>query len=377
MASRSEPLFVDVRLRGLAYCEAHSDAADAWLAELFADVVEDQSDLALVAIGGYGRGQLWPASDLDVALIHRDRKDVAEVAESLWYPIWDRGLKLGHSVLTVKEAGPLIEQELDRATAFLSTRLIAGDADLLMSFDAAVADTWNRRAYDLLDKLAASVKERRQTFGDAAFRLEPDLKEGHGGLRDLHAMEWAERAAPGFASDFLTELSPQAEILIEARVELHRTRGRPGDVLTLDDQDPVAAALGEDDGTDLMLRLSQAARRIAWYSEEAWRRHARRRARSSKSRPVSVLTSEIVETEGRIEVRRAVDTDEDPLLLLRVAETSATTGLPIGRGSLERLAASTARMPTPWPPEARDLFASLLLSGKNAIQVMRISTSLI
>lgn len=370
MASRSEPLFVEPRLRGLAYCEAHSAVADAWLTELFERVVEDPSDLALVAIGGYGRGRLWPASDLDVALIHRNRSDVAEVAESLWYPIWDRGLKLGHSVLTVDEAGPLIAEELDRATAFLSARIIAGDPDLVVSFTTAVAETWNDLAYGLLDKLADSVRDRRETFGDTAFRLEPDLKEGHGGLRDLHAMEWAERAAPGFASDFLTELAPQAEVLIEARVELHRTTGRPGDVLTLDDQDPVAAALGEDGGTELMMRLSQAARRIAWFSEEAWRRHARRRARSTTSRPVSVLTSEIVEAEGQIEVRRAVDVNEDPLLLLRVAETSATTGMPIGRGSLERLASSTADMPTPWPQEARDLFASMLLSGRNAIRVI-------
>ncbi len=287
MARRSEPLLVDLRLRGHDYCAAHSDAADAWLAGLFEEVIEDKSDLALVAIGGYGRGELWPASDLDIALIHRNRSDIGEVAEAVWYPIWDRGIKLGHSVLTIEETGPLVRAELDRATAFLSTRLIAGDADLLASFDAEVATVWNSSAYELLDKLAVSVSEREEQFGDAAFKLEPDLKEGHGGLRDLHALQWAERAAPGFASDFLEELAPETEVLVEARVELHRTTGRPGDVLTLDDQDPVAEALGDDDGTQLMLRLSQAARRIAWHSDEAWRRHSRRRGqpRQTDRRP--------------------------------------------------------------------------------------------
>ncbi|MEZ5340829.1 MAG: hypothetical protein R2706_05105 [Acidimicrobiales bacterium] len=368
MAKNDQPIFADARLRGSAFCAAHAAAADEWLASLFDEVVGDQSDVALIAIGGYGRGELWPASDLDVALVHRGRSDIATVAEALWYPIWDRGLKLGYSVLTPKEATPLMRQELDRATAFLSTRHIAGAPQLIHDLEEVVAKVWSKNAYELLDKLAASVIEREEQFGDAAYRLEPDLKEGHGGLRDLHALQWAERAAPGFASDFLEELQPQAEVLTEARVELHRTTSRRGDVLTLDDQEPVAQALGDDNGTELMMRLSQAARRIAWHSDEAWRRHTRRRARTGRSRPVKVLTGELVEAEGQIEIRPGVDIDADPWLLLRVAEVAATQGLPIGHDSLERLASSSTEMPEPWPAEARALFAGFCWQAETPLR---------
>jgi [protein-PII] uridylyltransferase len=118
----------DASLRGRAMCRALSDATDQWLAALFEEATGgDGRGLSLVATGGYGRQELAPGSDLDVWLLHEGRSDVGEVAERLWYPIWDAGLKLGHAVRTPKQALAMIGEDLDTATASLSARHVAGD----------------------------------------------------------------------------------------------------------------------------------------------------------------------------------------------------------------------------------------------------------
>src|SRR5262249_22093688 len=124
-----DALIADRSRRGLELCRAYSQRIDTWIGELFADAGAP-ADCALVAVGGYGRAELSPGSDIDLVLVPRSRKDVREVAEKLWYPIWDEGLKLGHAVRTVKEAVALASDDLETATSLLSCRMIAGDAEL-------------------------------------------------------------------------------------------------------------------------------------------------------------------------------------------------------------------------------------------------------
>src|SRR5919197_4370021 len=121
-----DALFADPSLHGRSFCRAYANRADAWLTTLLGPV----DDVALVAVGGYGRAELAPGSDLDVVLLHKGRKDVRELAERIWYPLWDAGLKLGHGVRTVKEALSLAANDMEVATSLLSARAIAGDAEL-------------------------------------------------------------------------------------------------------------------------------------------------------------------------------------------------------------------------------------------------------
>ena len=118
-----DALFADPSLHGRTFCRAYANRADAWLTTLLGD----EADVALVAVGGYGRAELAPGSDLDVVLLHKGRKDVRQLAERIWYPLWDAGLKLGHAVRTVKEALGLAAGDLDTATALLDVRVLAGD----------------------------------------------------------------------------------------------------------------------------------------------------------------------------------------------------------------------------------------------------------
>jgi [protein-PII] uridylyltransferase len=367
-------------LRGRAFVEAHTDATDQWFRELADRVLDDLDGIALLAVGGYGRRELSPRSDIDVVLVHDDSVDGAEVAESLWYPVWDRGLKMGYVVVTPAQAKALLREEFEWATAFLDTRLVTGEAALKEEIDRLTATVWADRGDHWLEHMAATVKTRHSQRGDAAFQIEPHLKEGRGGLRDVHALGWAERVEPGFASDFLSQLRPDVDTLLEARVELHRLTDRAGDILTLDEQDGVAEALGDANSNELMLRLAQAARRIAWCSDEAWSRWSRARASSlsitASAPPMSIAspavpdTTQLLVTDGLIAIRDGVEVADDPLLLLRMAALAAETGLVMDRDSLAAVAAEGPPLDEPWPREARRLFTAIFLAGRSAIPVV-------
>ncbi|MEM7341364.1 MAG: [protein-PII] uridylyltransferase [Actinomycetota bacterium] len=371
MARSGEPLLVAPELSGRAYAEAHSDATDLWLRTVFDRSVGGTPGLTLAAVGGYGRRELCPYSDIDVILIHDDLDNIGDLAEAIWYPVWDRKLKMGHAVFTLAQAEELAREDLHTATSFLATRLIAGDHRLLTRLDDITARVWAEVDTDLIGRLAVAVEERHEKHGETAFNVEPDLKEGRGGLRDVHALGWAARAVPGFADGVVMALDDEVDQLLAARVELHRLAGRSGDVLNFDAQDDVAAALSDPSSHELMMRLSFAARRIAWYSDEAWERWTRSSGRAEPDAPLDrPMSTEFGLVDGRIELSDRVDVGADPLAVLRLAATAARSRRTMGRRSLVRLRDHGATLPEPWPREARELFAELFLAGRAAIGVV-------
>jgi [protein-PII] uridylyltransferase len=365
------PLLVDRALSGRTFAEAHSDTTDEWFRAVYREALGTAPGLALVAVGGYGRRELCPYSDVDVLLVHDDVDNYADAAEALWYPVWDRGLKMGYAVVTIDQARALATEEFHWATAFLTARLVAGDQRLVDELAEVTDAVWAANGDELLGQLADSVHERHERHGDAAFQIEPHLKEGRGGLRDVHSLGWAAAVSPGFADGLVGQLAEETEVLLEARVELHRLIGRPGDVLALDAQDDVAHALGDPNGHELMVRLAHAARRIAWSSDNAWSRWERRTGRVGRT----AITNHPIPTEfglvdGQIELSESVDPANDPLAVLRLAVTAAKSNRTIGRDSLKQLAETSSVIPTPWPPEGRELLAELLLTGRPAIGVI-------
>ena len=374
MSKRRRPLLEAPELKGLDFTVAHTAAADRWFVDLFERAVTERPNdagpagLALVAVGGYGWGHLFPYSDLDVVLLHDGVADIGDVAERLWYPVWDRGLELGHVVATASEAVAVAGEELDRATAFLDTRLIAGDASLLVAFDDGIEALWRSRADDFLAQLAEVVDDRHRNNGDVAFMIEPNLKQGRGGIRDIQALRWASRAVPGFAVDLLQGLTAESELLFSARVELHRHANRPGDVVALDAQEDLAQAMAEPDAGALMKRLAEAGRRVAWNSDEAWERLRRRRV--TTRREPTPLSDAFEVRDDFIELRSGVDVAERPLLLLEVADLAAQRDMAIGRATLITMASTLPPLPEPWSSEARDLLAAIFLAGAPAIDVV-------
>jgi len=370
----SEELFADQALVGTVFCRAYARRVDEWLQELFESRIGSRPDISLVAVGGYGQSTLSPQSDLDVMLLHDGWSQTAleEVAELLWYPVWDEGLDLGHSVRTVKQSLELASTDLETATSLLSLRHLAGDADLSDELVERSSRQWRKHSRTWLPQIVQAAADREREAGEVAFLLEPDLKYASGGLRDVNAVEWIEAAGIELLAQERRDLRQAREVLLAARVELHRSTGRKGDRLLLEEQDAVAAALGVADADVLMSNVSAAARTITWIADDVFLRvHNRlRKLRFRRSgRPKSVATGvELVN--GGVRTSHSADIAGDEALLLRLAVAAAEHQARIDRDSLDLLVDHGPAISTPWIPEVHDLFIRLLRTGHHAIPVV-------
>ncbi|MDX6218615.1 MAG: [protein-PII] uridylyltransferase [Frankiales bacterium] len=347
---------------------------DGWLVELLGD---PGPGVALVAVGALGRQDPTPGSDLDLVLVHEGRSDVAGVADSVWYPVWDSGVGLDHSVRTVAEATAVAGEDLKAALGLLDARYVAGDADLARRLISATRAAWRAGASKRLPELRELVEQRAHQYGEVAFLLEPDLKEARGGLRDVHALHAV--AIAQVADTPTAEVRAAYELLLDVRGELHRRTGRAGrrvvDKLLMQEQDGVAAALRDGDADELMARVSAAARTISYASDTTWRRvvgSAPKRRMLGLRGPAGPtrrpLADDVVEQDGEVVLARDASPSEDAVLVLRVAEAAARAQLPIAPITLTRLV-SCPPLPEPWPAPALDAFVGLLAAGAGAVPV--------
>ncbi|GAA3638726.1 [protein-PII] uridylyltransferase [Streptomyces chitinivorans] len=352
---------------------ALSGLTDAWLASLLGDAGEG---VALVAVGGYGRGELSPRSDLDLLLLHSGRgtREVAALADRLWYPVWDLGIALDHSVRTPGEAERAAADDLRVQLGLLDARHIAGDPQLTAALRTRMLARWRAGAHRLLPELREATGERARRHGELRFLLEPDLKEARGGLRDATALR---AVAASWLADAPREgLDEAHRTLLDVRDALHLTTGRATDRLALQDQDQVAAALALEDADALLRRVYEAARVLSYACDVTWRevdrvlrarRPGLRRARRSAER--TPLADGVVVQDGEVVLARTARPERDPVLPLRAAAAAAQAGLPPSRPALRRLATAGPPLPVPWPAEAREEFVTLLGAGEAAVGV--------
>ena len=300
-----------------------------------------------------------PGSDLDLLLLYDRRGRINPVAEAMWYPVWDAGVHLDHSVRTPKEVRAMMEDDIKVALGLLDARLVAGDQGLAGEVLTRAMDLWQTRAGRWLPAIDETTRDRHRRFGDLAFLLEPDLKEARGGQRDLHLLRSLGRVFPVLAGRLDDpDLTAADEVLVGARVELHRGTGRATNTLLLQDQDATAAALGYADADELMAALAGAGRRVAWANDDGWRRleswlaGPARRA-SSQDRP---LEPGLVLRDDEVTLLADAPVDSDPSLALRAAAVSAELDLPLARATLDRLASDAVgrmesgrpRRSSPW-----------------------------
>ena len=367
-------LITDRALTGEAFCRSLSDATDQCLAELAEHASGGNSRrLALVAVGGYGRRELCPFSDLDLLLIHDGRRDIKQVADALWYPLWDQGIKVDHAVRRPKEVLRAASEDLRVALGLLDARLIWGEAKIAEPVIEKVRALWRSRlAQEFLPSLEAQMAERHRAGGDVAFLREPNLKEAHGGLRDISVLR-----ALGSCAPRLTELvdldvvSHSASTLMAVRVELHRNARRALDRMLLQEQDAVAAALGYHDADDLCRAVSEAGRAIARLSDETWRRRRLWAPGERVPSDAAVVRHEIepgiVISGGEVTLTPAAPVTTDCSLVWRLAAVGAEHDLPLSLGAVHRLADLSPSPSDPWPPEVKDSLIRLLLTGHSAI----------
>ena len=365
-------LLENASIRGFDFCRELAAMVDDWIIGLWNAAGGPSKGAALVAVGGYGRAELSPGSDIDLYLIHEPGVEVGGLAERIWYPIWDEGIKLGHAVRTVKETVTLAADDLDTATAVLSVRHLAGDSSLAEQLGDKGRAAWQKRSKRWLAELDERIISRHEQAGEVAFLLEPDLKDGRGGLRDVHGIRWAELAGIPLLPGDDEAIRTAYELVLSARVELHRRTGRHSDILLLEEQDTVAESLGFADADALMAELSSAARTIAWVSDELWARVGLSLEGSSLRRRLSrdkELAPGVLLQDGAVTLASGADPSTDPYLVLRVAVAAAQADARIDRATLGRLTDS-APIPLPWPETARRLFVDLFLAGRPAVEVV-------
>lgn len=382
LRARRQALLDDDDLRGDEFCRAYAGAADEWLTDLFDRATDgDPGGLALVAVGGYGRGELCPYSDLDVVLLHRGRYEISSLADRIWYPVWDEGVSLDHSVRRPAEAIELAGNDLRVALGLLDARVVCGDAKVAEPVVERARDRWAKQKPPWLGVLADQVVERHRAFGEVGFLLEPELKESHGGLRDVHALLALMLAVPVLADYVDTVAIDRARAQLTAvRVQLHRRSGREQNRLLLQDQDQVAADLGEVDADSLMHTVATAGRTVAWEGDDAWRRRGswsrskrrtHRRAGVARGGPTVVASDpDIAMGEDEVVLGETADLAGDPTLPLRVAAVAAEQNLPISRDALDRLGRKAPEPPVPWPPDVLSAFVRVLATGPPAISAL-------
>ncbi|WP_330298795.1 [protein-PII] uridylyltransferase [Streptomyces sp. NBC_00503] len=358
---------------------------DDWLKALFATAVQETGvrGAALVAVGGYGRAELSPRSDLDLVLLHDGKaapRALSALADRLWYPVWDLGLALDHSVRTPGEARKTAAEDLKVHLGLLDARPVAGDVGLLAGLRTSVLADWRNHAAKRLPELHSLCRERAERAGELRFLLEPDLKEARGGLRDATVLR---AVAASWLADAPREgLADARRRLLDARDALHLVTGRATDRLSLQEQTAVAAQLGLLDADALLREVYEAARVVSYAGDVTWREVGRvLRARAARPRLRGLLGTRsaaperaplaegVVESDGEAVLALAARPDRDPVLPLRFGAAAAQAGLPVSLHAVRRLAAQAKPLPVPWPAEAREQLLTLLGAGEPTVAV--------
>ncbi len=247
---------------GREVCQALTSSLDVAVKSLVSPVDSD-ARFAIVAVGGYGRAELSPYSDVDLMVLH-DSGDPSHTAAMVFRPLWDAGLRVGHAVRTVKETATAAKERVETHTTLLTNRLVAGDEDLFQEMSTEIAAV--TKARPLRRHLVAD--ERRRRAETPHLLMSTDVKTGRGGLRILHGFDW-ERRREALIGRFSTPPGPEEEVaaesLLRIRNALHATTGRSQDVFALDLREPVARWLdmGVYETAQMLVEAMQTVDRLA------------------------------------------------------------------------------------------------------------------
>jgi [protein-PII] uridylyltransferase len=336
-----------------------AELVDACVRALF-EAAEPPGRVTLVALGGYGRRELAPASDIDLLIVHDGSatEAMSELAERLLYPLWDAGLSVGHAVRTPDECLELAAERLDAATAMLDGRALAGEPDGWTQVRSALVSALGSDPRGFARRLRDDAERRRERFGSASGLLEPELKEGGGGLRDVAALTWlGEIVGERDGSDLglvrageRRAVHDAHEFLVRVRSALHLDTGRRTDRLLLEHQPVIAAQMGFVDEPGLlavdglMRQVFEHARQVEHVSSSAFDRYLR----------------------GASEV----ELEPGPEGVLRAFATVALERGVIPPDLLDRVEQVPLDEEIAWTPAIRDTFLEVLRQGADGVRVL-------
>ncbi len=354
---------------------------------------------AILGVGGYGRGEMAPHSDVDLLFLtpYKVTPWVESVVESMLYILWDLKLKVGHSTRTVKDCIRLGGEDYTIRTSLLERRLICGDDALAETLESRLwSDLFGTTAADFIEAKLGERSERHRKQGGQRYILEPNVKEAKGGLRDLQALYWITKyryhvedaaALVGlgvFTADEFDAFEAAERFLWCVRCHLHLIANRAADVLSFDMQVEVAAAMGYRD---------HAGRRAVEHFMQDYFRHATRvgeltrillvalEADNIKQEPKLIgffkrrrrVKAPYVERQGRLDVKDEAAFLGTPLNMLGIFEEALRTGLLLHPHAMRLIAANRHLIDREFreTPEAARLFLGLLLKHGNPERALR------
>jgi len=358
-----------------------SDESDRLLISLYqsalssGDFKAGVGEIAIAAVGGYGRGELFPGSDLDIVFLHKDslsEDSVAAFVNAVLYPLWDRSMSIDHSVRTRSQTRDAARADIRVATGLLDIRYIVGDRELFENVQRDAREDWQFYFKNHYASLVASLAERHQRAGDLAYLLEPDLKESKGGLRDAAALRAI--ASAGVVDIALDRISNAESILSSVREELHLSTSRSKDKLLFQEQDKVASLLKYRNADELMGAVALSARSIAYLLDFTLHRFEK-----------TFLAKKTLfgRKESKHEIGKNVFLERDEVVMnfengdsdvgLRASALAAQRGLPLSLDSCVELAQqiknANASIPNPWPRSTRENLITLIGAGASMVPV--------
>ena len=401
----SQPDSDGVYRNGAAKRKARTDLAMRCLRQLWRDACGQVSfdvpstGIGLGAVGSLARGQVGPSSDLDLVVVYEPHalndKQLNELANKLWYPIWDSGLDLDQSVRTVAQCEAVTDHDLPAAMGWLDVVPIAGDTQLIERTAVSILERWRKAARKRLPELLDSAKSRLDEFGRMAYINQPNIKESRGGLRDSVLV--SALAASWLADRPHGRYDDAVERLLDVRDCVHLVANKDMNMLLSQYQPKVAAMLGLADPTlpegereaksidDLQTMLARLGRQIAFSLDSTASRaeHSlthekprfaffqvfQPRAGGKRQAPkFESVAPGVVKHEGQIVLAPGAEPSRDAKLALRVATAAAQSDLPIAPGTLRNLGKCPVDDRS-WDDESRALFLRLLASGPALLRV--------
>ncbi|WP_370248760.1 [protein-PII] uridylyltransferase [Nocardioides sp.] len=351
---------------------ARTTAADQRCLDAYAAAGGPDVGAALVAVGGYGRGELAPHSDLDLVLVSDEDVVLGDLAETLWYPLWDSGSRIDHAVRTLPEMVAAADADHRVAAGLLDVRHVAGDANLTLRLRTTMLAQWRRHARARLPEMRAASDQRHRLMGELAHLSVPDLKESEGGLRDTTTLR--SLVATWLVDVPAAELEASRQVLLDVRDHVQALAGRATDRIAPEMWSDLAPLLGLHDDRAVQKHVREAGRRITHLTRLAWRRVDGVLARPASPQVARKVVLEplahgVALSAGEVVLDRRADPAGDPVLLLRAATAAAEHDVVLAPATAARLVRECAPLPDPWPEEARQLMVRLLASGRGLLPV--------
>ena len=337
-------------ISGYTLLHKHSDFIDHHLACSFEKSVPAGDGFALVAIGGYGRQELYPFSDIDLLLLYdpAQKDELDSLAEAILYPLWDTGLEVGHAVRTVDECIVDADEDFFFRVAMLDARLIAGSSSLFGKLTEMYKTAYiegKRRGF--LDDMLAQRTNRKTQYARHTYLLEPQIKESGGGFRDIQSMVWTAQVVFGLkdlvslqkagllSQEELNRFEQAQDYLIRIRNRLHYVSGRKNDQLFFDHQEEMAEAFGFINEKE-MLAVEHFMREVYTHMQtvsvttDLFFEHVEEVLGSDETpKAVKVLEPGIEVRYGKIRLANTELIKSEPKLFMRLFYQSATTGNPL------------------------------------------------